>query len=590
MATHTLAITLLAVTLGLFVWGRWRCDMVAIMALLAAVGVGLVPAERAFAGFGHPAVVTVAAILVASRGLSASGAVDLLSRPFVPRDGATTRHAVALVVLAALLSAVMNNVGALALLLPVAVASASGAGRVLMPMSFASMLGGLVTLIGTPPNIIVSSYRGMLTGTPFGMFDFAMVGGGVALVGIVYLVTVGWRLLPRTARQTPATPVGRFDVEPCITEFRLAAASDLSGQPLATAIDRLDRDGAELLSVVRDGRRIDHHAADRLARPDDLLVVKAVPETLGILAAALGAERIGTLSADDALKAGQATVMEAVVRPASAMEGRTAAALCLPEDFDVNLVAVSRAGHASPLRLGAHRFAAGDVLLLHGDEARLRTAGASLGWLPLAGRAPDLSRRRPWATLLLFAAAVAAAAAGASPAVAFTAAAVGMIAVGAVPARDVYTSIDWRVVVLLAALIPVGGAFETAGLAEELARALAGVSVEHGPAVALALVLIVTMCLSDVLNNAATAVLMAPVAAGVAAQLGVSADPFLMAVAIGASCAFLTPIGHQNNLLVMGPGGYRFGDYGRMGLPLEILVAAVAVPLLLWAWPLHPAP
>ncbi|MDP6574232.1 MAG: SLC13 family permease [Rhodospirillales bacterium] len=587
-------LVLLLAVLVLFVWGRWRYDVVAVLALLAATMAGTVPFAEAFAGFGHPATVTVAAVLIISRGLQNSGAVDLMARHMLPPISSVPRHLGLLSGVAGALSAVMNNVGALALLMPAALRSAAEIKRppalILMPLSFGSILGGLVTLIGTPPNIIVAAFRGDVTGTPFTMFDFSPVGGAVAIAGIAFIALFGWRLIPKP-RRTKLSPRELFDIEGYVSEARVVRGTETVGRTLGEIDDEAGAHDAVIIGLLRRGRRLGPPARREKLRAGDVLVIEAGPEALGAVMAALHLKSTAARgkSKKGAFLAGEDISMaEAVVPPRSRIIGQARAGLRLRRRFAVNLLAVSRQGRPLRGRLGSLRFRAGDVLLLEGEAEGLPEAIAALGCLPLAERGLQRGvQRLAGLSILVFAAAVAAATAGLiSLPVALVAAAAAMVVLGMVPAREIYDSVDWPVVVLLGAMIPVGQALDATGTTGLVAGSLVALAAAASPLVVLVIVMVVTMTLSDLMNNAATAVVMAPVAVQVAQQLGVSPDPFLMAVAVGASCAFLTPIGHQNNTLILGPGGYEFGDYWRMGLPLEVLIVIVAVPMVLWVWPL----
>ncbi len=579
---------LLAAVFALFAWGRWRYDVVAFVALLAATVMGAVPFADAFSGFGHPATVTVAVVLICSRGLQNAGAVDLIAKHLMPPLRSTSRHVGLISGISAMLSTAMNNVGALALLMPAAIRSAAKAKRspaaILMPLSFASILGGLVTLIGTPPNIIVAAYRGDALGEPFRMFDFTPVGGVVAVVGVIFVAFVGWRLIPGS-RRARSLPEDLFRIEGYVSEATVPEGSPAVEQPLADLDDLADQHGVVILGLVRGNRRIDRASRREHVRAGDILILEADSEALTAVVAAFKLELVGDA---DVRKDADMTLLEAVVQAGSPIVGRTAAALRLRQRHGVNMIAIARAGEEFHGRLRSFRFRAGDILLLEGSAERLPELIATLGCLPLAERGLSLGQpRRAGLAIALFAAMILCASFGLlSMPVALAIAAAGMVLLSIVSPREIYESIDWPIVVLLGAMIPVGAAFHATGTAGLVATALVGVVADFGPVAALALVLVLTMTLSDVINNAATAVVMTPVALNVAGGFGAAADPFLMAVAIGASCAFLTPIGHQNNMLVMGPGGYHFGDYWRMGLPLEALIVAVALPMLLIVWPL----
>jgi di/tricarboxylate transporter len=576
----------------LLAWGRWRYDVVAFSALMAAVIGGLVPTREAFAGFSHPATITVVAVLIISRALTMSGAVDWVTRAIAPAAARTWSHVGALSGVAAVMSAFMNNVGALGLLMPVALQSARKAGRspatILMPLSFGSILGGLVTLIGTPPNIIIAAYRGDVAEAPFGMFDFAPVGAVTAIAGLIFVATIGWRLVPAAA-STRAASEALFDIEGYIAEAKVPKGSDAYGKTLAE-IEKMTKDiDVLIVGIVRRKRLYRRPSRSEPLKTTDRLVIEAGPQEIGQFASRLGLELAAHKgSRKSPLTTEGNTLVEAVVAPRSRLDGQAVENQRLIGRYGFTVLAVARQGTPYRGRLGSLRLRVGDVLLLLGDAERAPEALAAFGALPLAERGISHGNRRDALALIaIFAAAIVASSLGLLPTVvALCLAAVAMVVVGLVSVRGLYESVEWPVVVLLGSLIPVGGALQTTGATNVIATAIHTLTLGGSAVLILALLMVVTMTLSDILNNAATAVVMAPIAVGVARRLDVNADPFLMAVAVAASCAFLTPIGHQNNALVMGPGGYRFGDYWRMGLPLEILIVAVSIPMILWVWPL----
>ena len=587
-----ISLAILGGALVLFVWGRWRHDVVALTALAAGLVSGLVPGGEAFTGFGHPAVITVAAVLVISRALANAGAVDLLLRYIAPLTARPSIHIGGLGGISAILSGFINNVGTLALMMPVAIKSAAGAGRtpasILMPISFAAILGGLLTLIGTPPNIIVATYRADALGEPFHMFDFTPVGAPVALAGLLFVAFVGWRLIPKARRERSA-PDELFDIKDYLTEARIQDESEIVGKLLREVEDIAAELDATILGVIRDERRILRPTWRGALEAGDILILEAAPESIDKVVTALGL----TLADDgkdvtETLRSDEVGLIEAVVTAGSVAVGRNARGLRLRTYHGVKLLGVSRQGRSTRGRLKSFTFRAGDVLLLQGDSEQLPGTLADLGLLPLAERDLQIGKRRKlWIALGVFAAAIICAAIGVVGApVALTLAALAMLLFDVISPREAYRNIDWSVIVLMGALMPVGAALEATGTTVLIADAILFVAGNAAPVVALGLILVVTMTLSDVINNAATAVVMAPISLGVASSLGVNPDAFLMAVAIGASCAFLTPIGHQNNALIMGPGGYRFGDYWRMGLPLELVIVAVSLPMILLVWPL----
>lgn len=581
-----LVVGTLGLALALFIWGRWRYDVVALLCLLVVVAGGVTPAGQAFAGFGHPAVISVAAVLVISQGLQNSGLIDTLVHHLERVRGGTAVQLGALAGLTALFSSFMNNVGALAVMMPVAIRVAErhrlSPSVLLMPLAFASLLGGMTTLIGTPPNLIIASFRAQTAiGQPFAMFDFTPVGVAVAVAGVLFLSLVGWRLIP-TRRAAGATDE-LFRVEDYVTELRVSPDSPCVGQPLR-ALPGLVRAEVLVVGLVRAGRYEPALSGYERIQPEDVLLVEA--DDAGV--AALVQHGL-TLAEARHTRDMAGVIVEAVVRPGAPLQYRTAIQADLRRRYGVNLLAVSRAGARLRQQVGRIVLYPGDILLLQAPQATLSETLADLGCLPLAERNIKLNAppRQAALALGLFGLALLLIIANLLPApVALTAAALGMVMAGVLDLKEAYASIDWPIVVLLGAMIPVGQALESTGGAALLAGGLLAGAAHWPPVAVLALALIATMFLSDVVNNAAAALLMAPIAIQVALGLGVSPDPFLLAVAIGASCAFLTPIGHQSNTLVMGPGGYQFGDYWRVGLALEALIVVVALPLLLWFWPL----
>jgi di/tricarboxylate transporter len=579
----------LAATLGLFVWGRWRHDVVALMALMAVVAAGVVPAESAFEGFGHPAVITVAAVLVISRALQGSGMVGWVTR-WLEGIEAGPHLQVALVAgLVAVLSSFMNNVGALALLLPVVMQAAKrydrAPGELLMPLAFGSMLGGLITLIGTPPNIIVAGFRAEAAGTPFSMFDFAPVGLAVTAAGTLFMAFHGWRLIP-TREAKGDTDI--FDVENYITEVLVPRKSGLSGTPIGDILATAPEGEAAVAAIIRGKLKITRPKPSEPLRINDHLLLEGGTEAIEAIMHKTSLKLVGNRNLDATLDDGaEVGVMEAVVTPASPLVRRSIAQAGLERRHGLHLLAMARQGRPLREHLRRVQVRPGDVLLLQGDLETMPETLSNLGCLPLEHRHIALHRDPTPVPLIIFAIAIALGVFGVlSIPVAFTGAVVALVLTGQMRARELYRGVDWPVVVLLGAMVPLGMAMKESGADQLLAGGIGALAAFLPAWGILALILVASMLLSAVINNAATAILMAQLAIEVAARIEVNPDSLLMAVAIGSSCAFLTPIGHQSNILVMGPGGYKFGDYWRLGLPLEILVVVVALPMILWVWPL----
>lgn len=586
---------ILAIILGAlaaFIWGRYRIDLIALLALLLAVAAGVVAPLEAFAGFGHPAVITVAAVLGMSAALTRSGAVGLIAERIAQRTKSERAKTFSLLALAGGMSSFMNNVGALALLMPVALSVARRAGlspsRLLMPLSFASLLGGMITLIGTPPNIIIADYRREAVGEEFQMFDFAPIGLAVAAVGILYLVFLGVRLVPNRRGNDEGRRL--FELSSYVTEFRIPEGSHLIGETIRSLGDRHEEAGRPtVLALLRGNERVVRRLTREPLAAGDLLLAHGTAEQIEA-AVQRGLELVDAKELDASKSDGnedtQLSVVEAVVPPRAWIEGRSAAMLRLRSRYGLNLLGVARGGAPITTRLRDVRFRAGDVLMLQGDSDHIYGTISALGCLPLAQRRMSLEPPKILVPALIFLSAVLCASVGIVPAaVALVGGLAAMVLLDLIPVSEVYEAIDWQIVVLLGAMIPVGTAMHETGAAGLIAGAVAAVAADVSLYLVLALLMLLTMFLTDMMNNAATALVMAPVALGIADQLAVNPDPFLMAVAIGSSSAFLTPIGHQNNLLVMGPAGYRFGDYWRVGLMLDLLILAVAVPLLPLVWP-----
>ena len=581
--------SLFGAVFGLLLWGRFRYDIVAFTALMAAVVLGVVPSAEAFSGFGHPATLVVALVLVVSAGLVRSGAVFLITRTLVDSSRSLGSHIALMGAIGGVLSAFMNNVAALALLMPVDMQTARKAGRSpglsLMPLSFATILGGMATLIGTPPNIIIATIRQDSLGEPFRMFDFAPVGGIAAIAGLLFVAVVGWRLIP--ARQDADD--SRQALSEYIAELTVPDDSKLIGTRLGELDEDAEKADVAVIGLIRDGKRRYGRARNDTLRAGDALVLEATPDALDEFRAALSLAVAETKREDQLKAAGEGVeIIEVVVTDQSRLIGRTAQSVGLSWRRATVLMGISRGGHRITKQIRKTEVRAGDILLLLVPRDTGTDVTQWLGALPLAERGLAVTDdKKVWLAIGLFAGAVAAASVG----LLYLPVALGLVVVAyvlsrIVPLSELYTHIEWPVIVLLGSMIPLGAALESSGGTELIAGWL--VSLTDGmPAWAvLTVLMVVTMSLSDVLNNTATTIVAAPVGIQMAQTLGVSPDPFLMAVAVAASSAFLTPIGHKNNTLILGPGGYQFGDYWRIGLPLEVIVVAVSIPAILVFWPL----
>ena len=581
---------LIGVLFVFLIWGRYRYDLVAFGALLVAYLLGLIPTEAVFSGFGHPAVIIIALVLIISRGLYLSGAIELIASALLDGTRRIGQHIALMAGVSAALSALMNNVAALALLMPVDLQAAEKAERspalTLMPLSFASILGGMITLIGTPPNIVIATFRGEALGAPYTMFDFAPVGVAVAAVGIAYVALIGWRLIPVAGNATRNhSPVE--DLERYLAELRVPAEAKILGERLRQLDSAADESGVQILGLIRDGERLPGMASQAVLQTDDRIVVEGGPDGIDAFA---GAVALSYSDSDRPSKAmsGNTVMREVAVPSTSRLVGRSESTLRLRYRRGVILLGISRNGIKIRERLREVQIQAGDLLLLLGPEDTLDDVVEWMGCLPLAPRGLDVIQRDKarWAILLFAGAIVLASLELVYLPIALACVALLYILLDIVPLSQVYESIEWPVIILLGAMIPISVALENSGGTELLAQLFVQGTQGWPLILILTALMVVTMTLSDVLNNVATALIAAPIALDVAFHLQVNPDPFLMAVAVAASCAFLTPIGHKNNTLIMGPGGYGFGDYWRMGLPLEILVVITAIPMILWVWPL----
>lgn len=601
-----LLFAILLITMALFIWGRWRYDVVALFALVLSVLVGIIPFSKVFSGFSNPAVITVASVMILTQAIIRSGVVDFVVKKLAPLTSKhLLLHVATLTVVAGFLSAFMNNVAALALMMPVAIQTSiknkNSPSAILMPLAFGSILGGLVTGIGTPPNILIASYREQLTGHAFSMFDFSPVGLPVAIAGIVLILVAGIWLVPHR-RKGGGKDDTLFKIEDYLAEVKVPSDSSFVGRTVRQ-LEKLSENQVDVIAIVRDGRRRLSNLAKTVVEEGDILIVESPHRDLQKFLQSGKLDLVESITEKDKktptsmgeflkdkLRSEDIGLIEVVIPPGSKLEGRLSGNLRLRSRFRISLLAIARQGSSlKQKRLREVALRAGDVVLLQGDAGTLQETAISLGFLPLVERGVQVGMKlkKIW-PIVIFAMAIVVASMQILPvAVAFVAAIVCMLLFNFLPVRTLYDSIDWSIVILLGAMIPIGGALQATGAADLITSSIVSLAGQYHPIVILTLLLIITMTLSDFMNNAATTVVMAPIAVGLAEAMHVHVDPFLMAVAVGASSSFLTPIGHQNNVLVMGPGGYRFFDYFRLGLPLEIIVIVVAIPSILMVWPLH---
>jgi len=632
MSTDQVAICLIIITTFiLFVWGRWRYDIVSIVALFTLVLVDkilggessllIADPSQAFLGFGHPAVVTVATVLIISRALQNSGVVDLIARSVKPFTNNKITHISSLSGVIAILSAFMNNVGALALMLPVTLKTAWEQKRspsiLLMPIAFASILGGMITMIGTPPNIIIASLRKeqqqqillkAISDTnsqaatylenlnivkesyepaAFGLFDFTPVGGIIALLGVCFVALVGWRLVPKENQKTPSSN-SLFSLDEYVTEIRFPKGSSLIGESIGE-VNMLTGDKLTLIRFINNNGKATSINHNNKIKENDQFLAMADPSDLKGMMDEYDLRLTKEMRYRiDSLKDDNSTFIEVVVSPESPLLGRGRSYLRRRSSNQLILMAVARQDKPIHKRLGKVKFRVGDVLLLQGPEKEFKNIITSLDLLPLAEREIEVGVfSKVSFALMIFTVSILLSVLSIVPTtVSFAGAILAYVFSGILPIRDLYKNIDWPIIVLLGAMIPLSNALQNTGTTTLIADQVASMTQGLPSWSIIALVMVITMFMSDIINNAATAMIMGPISVGIAISMGVSMDPFLMSVAIGASCAFLTPIGHQCNALILGPGGYRFSDYWRMGLPLEIIITVLGTPLILYFWPL----
>ena len=593
MTLHQIeAFSIIAAMLALFMSGRLRFDVVAGLALLAAVVLGVVPNEKAFHGFSSPVIIIIASVLVVSRAIADAGILEFLAASLLRRVASPSLQIGILAACVGYLSAFIKNVGTLGIFIPVAIQTARRSSQprsiYLMPLAFASLVGGTITKIGTSPNLLISSVREQLGLPPFGLFDFAMVGLPLTTLAILFL-SVGWRLLPNRNGQRTAEEA--FAIEAYSTELRVPADAPAATPPLTVAgLEALAEGDLSVAAIIREGAHRYIPAEDWPLYPGDVLVVIADPIVVTKVVTQTGFELVGSKELHPPAEAvEELATVEVIVTAGSLLVGSTPASLGLRHRFGINLFAVRTAGKTGTHRLRSHRFVVGDVVLLQGWERSLSSVIAELGCLPLADRRLTLGRKNSGAVpvALLTVAMVAVGFRLVSVEIAFFGAAVLTVLLRQISAKAAYDAIEWPVIVMLGCLIPVGEALKDTGAAALVGHLLTSVAQNLPAYAAIGLVLATAMLLTPLLHHAAAVLVLGPVAAAVAVDLGFRVEPFLMAVALGCACDFLTPIGHQNNTLVMGPGGYRFGDYWRLGLPLTLLVLFAGTPLIMWAWPLR---
>ena len=627
MSDMTVTFLILGVTMVLFIWGRWQPDLVAVGSLLALYLFGVIDVSEAFSGFANATVVLIASLFIVSEGLSRTGVTAYFGNRLI---GAARGNALRLLVLSmaatAILSGFISNTGTVAALMPAVVLASWGVRKVpsayLIPVAFAANAGGLLTLTGTPPNIVVTDALSAAGFRAFGFFEFSLIGVPLLIVGVIYMATIGHRLLP-TRRSGDAPPVldqemdelaESYSLDGDLYRMRVRKPSPLIGSSLRES-DLGRRFGISVLQIephpeepnlleqalpasVRE--RMEAMTAEPPALPDpdqtinynDVLVISGTPAQARELEVAM---QLGVLPIDDAgqelgeLLSQEIGIAEVLLTPRSSYVGKIVSDGAVGRTFGVVILGLRRGDQllptTEPLRFG-------DALLVRGTWDAIGTIADEQRNFVVVGQPEEIAAQvtelntKSWIAIGILIAMVALMVAGIVPVVIASMLAAGaMMLTGCLTRTQAYRAISWSTVILIAAMIPMAVALDKTGGAQLIADGLVDTLGALGPIPLLAGIFIVTTAFSQVISNTAAAVLMVPIALGAASGLGVSPHPLMMGLAVGASSAFLTPIGTAPNLMVMAPGGYRFTDYAKVGAPLLALFLVVSLILIPVFWP-----
>ena len=583
---YILSITIVSL-LGLFIWGKFRYDALASGALVTLIILGVIPSNQAFDGFAHPAVITVALVLIISQGLKNSGLTGLVGKIIGGRSFTKFQFLISLLLIAAILSSFINNIGALAILLPITLNICQKMdwhpSRFLMPLAFACILGGMNTTIGTPPNIIISEYKSTISSAGFNFFDFSYVGLVITLLSILFIAVIGNKFIQ--LRENSNSGSALIDLKGYLFEVSVNEDSSAIGMTLS-AFKKEAGEDTEVIGIVSESGGVKKVKNNLRIKPDQILVIKTPPDEIGTILDVFGfsiPEELHSFKDEDLEE------IEAMITPGSRLIGRRYDFFLKLAYEELNLLGLWRKGARYRTRLTRETFRAGDVLLLGVrdlDEEDVTNKIKHLGLMPLRQRELQTipSRSRLLKGLVFFTTSIILVALNVLPtSAAFLLCVLGFARIKIIDS-NFYRDIDWPIIIMLAAMIPIGTALQTTGLSDVISSNISLYAADMSLFWLLFLILIITMATTDIINNAATAVIMAPISAGIAIELGYAIEPFLMVVAVGASCAFLTPIGHQCNTVIMGPGNYKFTDYWRLGLPLDLLIITVSIPMILFVW------
>tara|TARA_B100000925_G_scaffold238268_1_gene187173 strand:- start:431 stop:2239 length:1809 start_codon:yes stop_codon:yes gene_type:complete len=594
LSTEQIVLTsTILVLLGLFIWNKYRYDAISVAALIFLVTISssfdleIINVKQALEGFANPAVMTVALVLIISQGLKNAGLSALAGKLLAGKQFSEIQFMLLLLTIAATLSSFINNIGAMAILLPLTVSVCQKMewhpAKFLMPLAFACILGGMNTLIGTPPNIIISNYALDNTGTAFNFFDFSKVGLAITICGILFVAFIGNKLI--FLRSIPSNePL--INMKGYLFEVVVNQGSSSVGLTLYKFKKQAGED-IEIIGVISETGSVKKVQNNMRIKEGQILVIKSPPDEIGKILNLFDFSIPEELHSFDEADLEE---IEVLISPGSRLIGRKYDFFLKLAFEELNLLGLWRKGTKYRTRLTRETFKAGDVLLLGVrdlDDEEVKNKINHLGLMPVREREIEVitSRSRLLKGLFFFISSILLVAFDVlSPTIAFLLCVLCFARIKIIDA-NFYRSVEWPIIVMLAAMIPIGLAMQTTELSNLIALNIKEFAPNINQAWILIIILVITMAVSDIINNAATAVIMAPIAYQIAlSNPAYDVNAFLMVVAIGASCAFLTPIGHQCNTVVMGPGNYKFTDYWRMGLPLEIIIVAIAIPMILFVW------
>ncbi len=573
-------------TLVFFVWGKWRYEIIALASLFLVAFFGLIPLDEIFLGFIHPVVILVVAMLLISAGLINSGIIDIIGRKLKFANCHPVLQLGVLMFFIVFLSAFINSMGALAFVVPIAIKMArqtkTPISMFLMPLAFGSHFGGGITLIGSVSNIIVSGIRAENI-APFNFFDFAPIALPIAMISIIFIVIIGWRIIPKREVNFSRNEA----LENYITELNVSEDSPAIGKTIKEFQD-FSKENFTVIAIVRNKKYINNFLSSLKLKKNDILIIETETSSLEALITNIRLDLTHKKNfKEEERSMRDCEIAEIVVSDSSYLIGETAKDLNLRDNYKINFLAFHRSGEKIDSRLNEVKFQAGDVLIIqgHSDDIGQFIKNFLLFSLKTKNFHFEGKKESAFFAASIFLIAILVSIFTSLPIhFIFAAAAMIMIASGLISFQRMDGVIDSSMIIILAVMIQLGTIFYQTGAASSVASFLFSFN-SMSLEMALAIVFISSIWLSDVLSNATVAVLLAPIALSIAQQFQVSPDPFLIAVAIGSGSSYLTPIGHQSNIFIMGIGGYKFNDYWRLGLPLEIITFIVGIILIPKFWP-----